>query len=74
MMVLKNTIKECRSELHINQQQLAENVGTTRETIGRLETGKYQNPTYRLVYEVATFFGKPVEDIFRYEDDEPECL
>ena len=53
MMVLKNRIRECRNEEKIKQVQLAEMVGVSRETVGRLETGKYQNPTLRLAHDVA---------------------
>ncbi len=69
MRVLKNTIKECRKEKHINQQELADCVGITRETVGKLERGQYQNPTYQIVFDLATFFEKPVEEIFHYEEE-----
>ena len=54
--------------VHINQKELAAQIGIARETIGKLERGDNQNPCYRLVYEVASYFGKPVEEIFQYED------
>ena len=69
MMVLKNRIKECRIEEKIKQIQLAEMIGVSRETVGRLETGKYQNPTLRLAHDVASFLGKSIEDIFYYEEE-----
>ena len=69
MMVLKNRIKGCRNEENIRQVQLAEMVGVSRETIGRLETGKYQNPTLRLAHDVATCLGKTIDDIFYYEEE-----
>ena len=37
MLVLKNTIKECRGEKHINQQQMADDLGVTRETLGNIQ-------------------------------------
>ncbi len=69
MMVLKNRIKECRIEEKIKQIQLAEMIGVSRETVGRLETGKYQNPTLRLAHDVASCLGKSIEDIFYYEEE-----
>ena len=73
MAVLKNTLRESRAEYHVKQQELADVVGVTRETIGRLERGELQNPNFRLVYYVAKYFGKPVDDLFKYlEDDEEE--
>ena len=69
MIVLKNRIKECRIEEKIKQIQLAEMIGVSRETVGRLETGKYQNPTLRLAHDVASCLGKSIEDIFYYEEE-----
>ena len=69
VMVLKNRIKECRIEEKIKQIQLAEMIGVSRETVGRLETGKYQNPTLRLAHDVASCLGKSIEDIFYYEEE-----
>ena len=68
MKVLKTPLKECRTEKKINQEKLAQIVGASRETIGRLETGRYQNPTLRLAYDVADYFGKTIEEIFYYEE------
>ena len=67
MTILRNRLRECRLEAHIKQAELAAKLGTARETIGKLERGETQNPCYRLVYKVASFFGKPVEEIFQYE-------
>ena len=69
MLVLKNTVRECRSIKHINQQQLADATGTTRETINWLERGTYQSPNYRLLYDIALFFEKPIEEIFFYVEE-----
>ena len=68
MTILRNRLPECRLEAHIKQAELAAKLGTARETIGKLERGETQNPCYRLVYEVASYFGKPVEEIFQYEE------
>ena len=58
MMVLKNRIRECRNKEKIKQVQLAEMVGVSRETVGRLETGKISDPTLRLAHDVAVCLGE----------------
>ena len=68
MVVLKNNLRESRREAHINQKELAAQLGIARETIGKLERGENQNPCYRLVYDLASYFGKSVEEIFQYEE------
>lgn len=68
MLVLRNRIKECRTEINLKQVQLAEIAGISRETAGRLETGKYQNPTLRMAHDVASCLGKTIEEVFYYEE------
>ena len=46
-------------------------VGVRRETIGKLENGKY-NPSLKLAIDIARVFGKPVEEIFIFEEDEDD--
>ena len=48
---------------------MADDLGVTRETLGKLERGQLQNPYYRLVYGVAAYFGKSVDDVFVFEDE-----
>lgn len=48
---------------HLQQSQLAEMVGVRRETIGKLENGKY-NPSLKLAMDIAKVFHVTVEDIF----------
>lgn len=72
MITLKNNLRECRRAAHLNQKELAAQIGIARETLGKLERGENQNPCYRLVYEVASYFGKPVEEIFQYEESEEQ--
>ena len=70
----KTRIHELRKERNLQQAELAEMVGVRRETIGKLENGKY-NPSLKLAIDIARVFGKPVEEIFifeEYEDDEPD--
>ena len=51
----------------MQQADLAALVGVRRETIGNLENGKY-NPSLKLAMDIAKVFGKPVEEIFVYEE------
>ena len=56
----------------INRQRdttLAEIVGVRRETIVNLENGKY-NPSLKLAMDIAKYFGKTIEDIFTFIDEE----
>lgn len=69
MPVLKTRIHEYRREMKLQQSELAEMVGVRRETIGKLENGKY-NPSLKLAMDIAKVFGKSVEEIFEFLDDE----
>ena len=68
-LILKNNLKDARSEKGLSQQQLAEMVGARRETIVHLESGKY-NPSLKLAMDIAKVFGTTVEELFLFEDDE----
>ena len=69
MPVLKTRMHECRKELNMQQAELAELVGVRRETIGELENGKY-NPSLKLAMDIAKVFGKTVEEIFQFEEND----
>ena len=69
MPVLKTRIHELRKERKMQQSDLAELVGVRRETIGNLENGKY-NPSLKLAMDIVKGFGKPVEYIFQFEEEE----
>ncbi len=68
MPTLKTRIHEYRKEMHIQQAELAEMVGVRRETIGKLENGKY-NPSLKLAMDIAKVFGKSVEEIFEFPEE-----
>lgn len=68
---LKTRIHELRKERNMQQTELAELVGVRRETIGKLENGKY-NPSLKLALDIAKVFGKTVEEVFIFEDDTEE--
>ena len=67
--MLKTDIHMLRWESNMKQEELAEKVGVRRETIGALEKGKY-NPSLKLAMDIAKVFGKQVEDIFHFYEEE----
>ena len=69
MPVLKTRMHEFRKEKNIQQAELAEMVGVRRETIGKLENGKY-NPSLKLAMDIAKAFGRSVEEVFMFEETE----
>ena len=71
MSILRTEIKQLRWDRKVQQTELAKAVGVRRETIVNLESGKY-NPSLRLAMDIAKFFGKPVEEVFRFEEEEDE--
>jgi len=68
MPVLKTRMHEFRKEMNLQQAELAEMVGVRRETIGKLENGKY-NPSMKLAMDIAKVFGRTVEEVFTFEDN-----
>ncbi|WP_246139857.1 helix-turn-helix transcriptional regulator [Flagellimonas hymeniacidonis] len=50
----------------MTQQQLAEKVGVTRQTIMAIEKGKY-SPSLELAFKIAGIFNKPLEEVFTYK-------
>ena len=49
----------------MTQQELADRVGVTRQTINALEASKY-SPSLELAFKIADVFNKPLEDVFKY--------
>ena len=66
---MKNHIEERRKARGMTQQQLATELGVSRQTIISLESGKY-NPSILLAHKIAQTFGVHIEDIFLFEEDE----
>ena len=66
---LKNQIRRLRFENNeMSQQDLAEKVGCTRQTIIAIEQAKY-HPSLGLAFKIARAFGKNVEDVFQYNEE-----
>jgi putative transcriptional regulator len=65
--MLKNRLEEIRKEYGITQEELAQVLEVSRQTIGSLEKGRY-NPSILLAFKIAAFFHKTIEEIFIYEE------
>ena len=66
---MKNNLRVERATVRISQQQLAEAVGVSRQTINAIETGKFV-PSTVLAMKIARHFSKHVEDIFELEEND----
>lgn len=65
---MKNRLEALRKERGIKQEELANALAVSRQTIGSLENGRY-NPSILLAFKIARFFDLPIEEIFIYEEE-----
>ncbi|MDO4924607.1 MAG: helix-turn-helix transcriptional regulator [Turicibacter sp.] len=65
---MKNNLEKIRKEKELSQEELANILEVSRQTIGSLENGRY-NPSIILAFKIARYFGLTIEDIFIYEED-----
>ena len=65
-MILKNRIKEARTEKNLSQAALANLVGVSRNTISSIETGQF-NPTAKLALVLCIALEKQFEDLFYFD-------
>ena len=64
---ITNTIRKLRfARNEMTQQDLAERVGVTRQTINAIELGKY-SPSLEVAFRIAATFGARLEDVFSYD-------
>ncbi len=64
-LILKNNLKALRKEKNLSQQELAEMVGVSRNTISSIETGQFC-PTAKLALVLCIALDKPFEDVFYF--------
>ena len=64
-LILRNRLKELRTEKGLSQSQLADMVGVSRNTISSIETGQF-NPTAKLALVLCVALDKKFEDIFYF--------
>ncbi len=62
-------MRDLRKKLNLSQEDLARQVGVTRQTIISIEKGRY-NPSILLAYRIAKAFSLHIEDVFLFEDEE----
>ncbi|MBU5483483.1 helix-turn-helix transcriptional regulator [Clostridium sp. MSJ-11] len=67
-LVLKNRLKVARAEKSMNQTQLAELIGVSRQTISAIETGQF-NPSAKLALILCIALDKKFEELFYFEED-----
>ena len=65
--MLHENIKTIRKAKGLSQEELAEAVGTTRQTITSIEVGKY-TASLPLAYKIAHYFGLTIEEVFDFSD------
>ena len=64
---IRNEIRTLRFHHgEMTQQQLAEKVGVTRQTVNAIEGGKY-SPSLEVAFRIAHVFGRPLEDVFWFD-------
>ena len=66
---MKNRLEELRRQRGIRQEDLAQALGVSRQTVISLEKGKY-NPSLALAFRLARYFGMPIEAIFDDSDEQ----
>ncbi|HMK48378.1 MAG TPA: helix-turn-helix transcriptional regulator [Methanocella sp.] len=64
--MMRNRLKELRARFNMTQEELAERVGVSRQTIVAIEKQKY-DPSLSLAFKLARCFGIKIEDIFQEE-------
>lgn len=68
---MKTRIRELRRQRKLSQGELADAVGTTRQTITSIEVGKY-TASLVLAYKIAHYFGASIEEVFDFSGIEEE--
>ena len=64
---MKNRLKVLRAENNYTQEDLAEYIGVSRQTINAIEKGKF-DPSLPTAFRISKLFKLPIEDIFEYEE------
>lgn len=68
-MPLYNHLKQYRAKINVNQHEMGQLVGVSRQTISQIERGDY-SPSVTLALKIAKIFEVPVEAIFEYKEEE----
>lgn len=62
---IRNTIRDLRAEAGMTQQELADRIEVTRQTVIAIELDKY-SPSLETAFRIAQVFGAPLERVFQY--------
>ncbi len=65
---MKNKVRELRNAKKLRQEDLARQLGVTRQTIIAIENRRY-NPSLELAIRLARFFERPVEEVFQMDQE-----
>jgi putative transcriptional regulator len=65
---IRNNVRELRAAVGMTQQQLADHIDLTRQTVVAIEGDKY-SPSLETAFRIANVFGVPLEQVFQYQDD-----
>jgi putative transcriptional regulator len=66
---IRNNIRRLRFDRdEMTQQQLAERIGVTRQTVNAIELGKY-SPSLEIAFRIAEVFGVPLDEVFSYDSE-----
>ena len=68
---MKNRIEKLRNLQNLTQEDFANLMQVSRQTISSLENGKY-NPSIFLAYKISKFFNLSIEDVFIFEENSEE--
>ena len=68
---MKNRLEALRKQRGVRQEDLAQALGVSRQTVISLEKGKY-NPSLALAFKLARYFAMPIEEIFDDSDEREE--
>jgi putative transcriptional regulator len=67
-MGIRNNVRDLRAAREMTQQQLADRIDLTRQTVIAIEGDKY-SPSLETAFRIANVFGVPLEEVFQYQDD-----
>lgn len=65
---IRNNVRDLRAAREMTQQQLADRIDLTRQTVIAIEGDKY-SPSLETAFRIANVFGVPLEQVFQYKDD-----
>jgi len=65
---MENKVEELRKNMGLSQEDLAKDLGVSRQTISSIERGRY-NPSLELAFTISNYFKTTIEDIFKYREE-----